>query len=183
MANPAKGKIKLIKNGTMLAIDPSSGSRGSHIGYALFDKGLLVESGEIDLSDEWGLPVHQRLGYIHDCLRESFPFVDLLVTEKIRVVSRRGSYKATEPLVYAIGVIMSGIKHGAFVEIHPRTHMATSNRLFDDYRKTDEYDAISIGLCMIAFANGYDPKRIDNKNQEDKRNELIQLIQESYNDD
>ena len=63
-----------------------------------------------------------------------------------------------------------------------RHHIATSNRLFDDYKKTDEYDAISIGLCMIAFANGYEPKRIDNKNQEDKKNELIQLIQESYSD-
>ena len=164
----ATGNITAIKKGLMLCIDPSSGGQGSHVGYALFDKGILIEAGEINMSDHWDQPVSVRLFHLSECLKQSFTTeVDLLVVEKIRSVSRGRAYTANHQLMWSVGAIQASIPHKKTVEIHPRTWQGVVSRTWLKYSKSDMNDSIGIGCGMIALAYGYTPKKINNKSQQD----------------
>lgn len=175
--NPAKGNLKVIKNGRFLCIDPSSGSSGSHIGYAIFDQGKLDEAGIINMTDHWEQDVGPRLKGLSDCLREEFDEeFDLVVVEKIRPFKRGRAYHAHVSLIWAIGLIVGSLSYDKIIEIHPRTHMASTNHLFPMYYKDDMMDAISMGVCLIAFAHGYEPKKVHTSKYSDKLDEIKEIV-------
>lgn len=164
----ATGNITAIKKGVMLCIDPSSGSAGSNLGYAIFDKGILVEAGEIDMSEHWDEPVSKRLFSLSECVKREFTSeVDLIVVEKIRAVSRGRAYTANHQLMWSVGVIQASIPHKKSVEIHTRTWQGIVKRTWTKYIKGDMHDAIGIGIGMIALAHGYNAKKINNKPQQE----------------
>lgn len=164
----ATGNITAIKKGLMLCIDPSSGSRGSHIGYAVYHAGKLVEAGHIDMSDDWDKEVSHRLKALGDELRDKFTAeFDLLVVEQIRSINRGRDYRATHQLVWAVGCLLSNLRYKKKVELHTRTWQGIVNRTWTAYTKSDMNDAIGIGVGMIALAWGYYPKKINNKSQQD----------------
>lgn len=151
----AKCKSALLE-GTVLAIDPSSGSASSLPGYALFRCGELIDSGVIDLKVGWEL--HRRLSQLATTLREDFEEVDVLVLENIPVTGFGRSSKAHASLIKAVGAILSSAKYKALVEISPSTWRAYIKRHadeFTEYEKSDEWDAIIMGYCILDKARGF----------------------------
>jgi len=142
---------RTILNGTMLCIDPSTGSRSSRPGFAWYDKGVLKESGEITVDME----AHRskKLYEISRTIREDFPLPDILVVEYIPPVTFRTGIKmnkvALMALQKAIGAIMAAHPFDNLLEIPP-----TSWRSYKpaNYVKTDEMDAVCLGLCAVGVA-------------------------------
>ena len=143
---------KAVLNGTMLAIDPSIGSDSSLPGYALFEQGELVESGVFEV--QRGASKHIRLYEITRIIREDFPYVpDVLAVERIVARPFRGgsgmNAVSLSSLHKAIGAIMSAAPFTHLVEVATSSWVPYKP---DDYEKTDEFDAITIGLCVIGKA-------------------------------
>jgi len=70
----AKGSIL---DGSMLSFDPGSG-KTSNPGYAIWEKGAVVQAGIIEINSK--LDPYVRIRELKDCL-ESLPSVDILVME------------------------------------------------------------------------------------------------------
>lgn len=143
---------KEILTGTMLCIDPSTGSKSSRPGYAWYEKGHLKESGEITV--DLGANRSKRLYEISRCVREDFPKPDILVVEYIPPVSYKGT--ATRMNTVSLMALQKAI--GAIMAAHPFEHLleipASAWRVYkpDNYEKTDEFDAICLGICAVETA-------------------------------
>jgi hypothetical protein len=130
-------KNKILK-GTMLAVDPSSGSKDSRPGYALFESGKLVESGTVSI--DYRQKIDKRLQDLQDKLEDSHFHPDILIIERIRGM-RSHIY-----LHWAVGVIVATIRSDLVVE------MPTSmwrKYVTNDYIKSDAMDAVSMGVAAI----------------------------------
>jgi hypothetical protein len=142
----------IILTGKLLCIDPSTGSKSSVPGYAWYEKGKLVESGEI-LVDIGG-DRNTRLSEISRCIREDFDKPDVLVVEYIPPITYKGGGNQMNnisimALQKAVGAIIGARPVSHFVEIP-----ASSWRKYKpkDYIKSDVADAECIGLCAIGLA-------------------------------
>ena len=144
--NKVSKHAKTILEGTMLAIDPSTGSRSSMPGYAWYKKGKLIESGIFEINPGWSR--HKRLYEIGHTLREEFEMPDILAIEYIAMVKFQGgiSQAAIGALQKAIGAIYAARPWPAVVEI-PTS--AWRHHKPEEYIKTDEWDAITIGLYCV----------------------------------
>lgn len=153
----AKRAKKSILEGSMLVIDPSSGSAQSLPGYALFDKGELTDSGVIELVVGRELP--RRLQQLADSLRKDFDKVDVLAIEDIPVRGHGTHAGAHASLLKSVGTIFSAAQYDKYVEVHIQTWKAFLRRRaeeFPDYAKGDEWDAIIMGYCLINIAQELD---------------------------
>ena len=136
---------KDILQGTILAIDPSSGG-SSPIGYAMFKKGKLTYSGSY-------MPAHRRMGQrLFDiqehlrCLFGSGKDIDIVVVEKIRCQGYM------EKLVWSIGAILAAFGSTPnIIELHMPIQ-SWKKLAGPSHIKSDEADAIAIGQCLIALA-------------------------------
>lgn len=141
-----------ILTGTILAIDPSSGSRDSQPGYAIFREGKLVDSGFIAVQPNW--EPARRLRYLGKVLREEFETPDVLVTENIGVFtgatggSAIGMTKALMSLQRAVGVVLASFDAPS-IEVAPITWRTQIPAL---YKKTDEADAVMLAVTTIRAA-------------------------------
>jgi len=138
-------------NGTVLAIDPSSGSANSQPGYAIFKAGQLLDSGLVRIRS--GDHISNRLYRLARTLRDEFEAPELLVTENIPpfMGDGPGAQFATRNVIslhQSIGVVMS-VWDVAVVQVSPRTWRS---RVPDNYLKSDENDAIMIGWSAIQTA-------------------------------
>ncbi len=141
-----------ILEGTMLAIDPSTGSKSSRPGFALYKAGELVESGEIAVDLKANRS--KRLYEIAETVRSEFPTPDVLVVEYIPPVTYRGSD------VKMNGVSLMALQKaiGAIIGANPVEHLleipASAWRKYrpTQYVKTDEWDAICLGICAVETA-------------------------------
>jgi len=149
-------KIKPIRNvilkGNLLCIDPSTGSKSSNPGYAWFENGKLIESGEI-IVDVTGNR-NERLYEIARCIREDFAVPDVLIVEYIPPMTYKGRTNQMNTvslmaLQKAIGAIIGAVKVKHLLEIPAASWRAWKP---DNYVKTDEMDAICLGLCAIGLA-------------------------------
>lgn len=146
-SSQVKGSAKAILEGTLLSIDPSSGSRNSQPGYSLWNQGRLVDSGIINVPLKSDL--NRRLFYLADCLRSSFSAPTVLATENIPpFMSGKGFHKSILSLQRAVGVIMS-IWDVPLIEVAPASWRSKIPEL---YNKNDEADAIMIGWVTIQEA-------------------------------
>ena len=66
----AEKNLQALIEGHVLAIDPSSGSRDSMPGYAVFFKGQLLDSGLIEVAR--GRELNRKLFIIGETLRTQF---------------------------------------------------------------------------------------------------------------
>ena len=159
---------KKILGGLMLAIDPTSGSVNhvtrspSKAGWALFKEGGLIDSGTIDIksSDK----KEERFRDLIETLQQFDEDYDILALEDIPMVRGRGSFNISQTLIQACGVYIAGLP-GELVEMNSNTWQAVAKRL-GGWDKSDEGDAIYIGLSCIAFAEGYDAKFSEKKKLE-----------------
>ena len=140
-----------ILTGKLLAIDPSTGSQSSQPGYAWFEAGELKESGEIDVDISGDR--NTRLAEISRCLREDFDQPDVLVVEYIPPVTYGSGIRMNKvslmALQKAIGAIIGARLVDHCIEIPSASWRAWKP---DNYVKSDEMDAICLGLCAIGLA-------------------------------
>lgn len=140
-----------LLNGTVLAIDPSSGSAGSQPGYAIFAGGVLRDSGLVRIRS--GDHISNRLYRLSKTLREEFSQPNVLVTENIPPFMGEGpgAAFATRNVIslhQSIGVVMS-VWDSPVIQVSPRTWRSL---IPDNYLKSDENDAIMLGWTAIAKA-------------------------------
>jgi hypothetical protein len=148
-----------LKFGTVLALDPSSGSAGSLPGFALFKAGQLVDAGLITIPRSGG-KIANRLWQLRESLLTEFPKPDLLAIEWIAPVfpaKMKGGqpqylHKSASALMKSVGAIMS-VWNAPVVEPSPTTW----HRLVDEvltplgltYVKSDTRDAVAIGWSAL----------------------------------
>lgn len=145
--------ISEILEGRILAFDPSSSSASSSPGYSLWEKGILLESGTLELPH--GIPLHERLYNLREDIVKEFETPDLLMVERIAPMFAGSAGKfAGQPasviaLHRSIGVIMSSFKT-KILEISP---VQWRRNVEDDYPKSDSNDATMIGFCAVKEAS------------------------------
>jgi len=134
-----KGKLL---TGRVVAIDPASGST-SMPGWALFQEGALVAKGVVQLNPK--LPVQGRLNALFFALSEGIghPPPDVIIIEEIR------GRMAHVFLTWACGVIVSAFSESELLELPIGFWKAV---IPEGYEKSDEEDAMHIGLAAIELA-------------------------------
>lgn len=136
---------KLLLNGRVLAIDPSSGA-SSPIGYAVFDKGVLVDNATISIRGK--LPIHKRLPIIYDELSKTFGTPDVLIIEEIH-----GSISSNQ-LQYAVGVTIAATRPPEHITL-PLNIWKALGKADPTYTKEDANDARMIGQSVIMLATEF----------------------------
>lgn len=156
MASKFRSKLSLevaqyeqqLKHGTLLAIDPSSGSAGSLPGYALFKAGQLVDAGVI------GIPrgtkqIANRLWQLRESLVTEFQKPDILAVEWIAPVipTAKGTFlhKSASALIKSVGAIFSAWD----VPVIEPSPVTWHSMVPADYKKTDTKDAVAVGWCAL----------------------------------
>lgn len=145
--------ISSLLEGTILVVDPSSGSASSQPGYALFSAGVLTDSGTLKI--DYTKEVPRRLQDIAECLRNDFQPVDVLIIEDIPVLSFGRNAHAHATLLKSVGCILSAAQYGKFVEVSPsvwHAYIAKDPPDARGYIKGDEWDAKIMGYCVLALA-------------------------------
>ena len=138
-----------ILGGKLLAVDPSCGSQSSMPGYAIFEAGELKDSGIIEIPG-----IHRELPYrlqdLGQCLRNDFEVPDVLAVEQIPP-KRYGGGGATghASLLKSVGTILGNVITPRVIMVRPQWWHAL---VPDDYEKSDEGDARSIGEAVIHVA-------------------------------
>jgi Holliday junction resolvasome RuvABC endonuclease subunit len=142
----------IILTGTVLCIDPSIGSKSSQPGYAIYVAGALEDSGFIELGTAATGTVAQRLHKFRMTLEEDFQKPDLVVVERIVINPKAKGYNNVSVLKLnqAVGVTMSQWDVPV-IEVSPMSWKATAKTL-DAYEKTDEWDGIALGWCVLTKA-------------------------------
>lgn len=144
-----------ILRGSMLCIDPSSGSRQSLPGWAVYSAGVLTDWGVVEIPSHWlnkGSGIPHRLRYIAEAFRGAWPGKewDLLAMEDVKLDNEKGTLvNAIESLMLAKGAITAAIPWKEYVGVHA---MAWRSIRPEGYEKTDASDAILIGELMIRLA-------------------------------
>jgi len=157
---------KLLLDGIVLACDPSMGSLSSQPGYAVYEAGVLVASGTLDIDpsgEKW-----ERLKEVYRQLRNlSMGWgVDACVYEQVPVSAHNGRSQVSHAsLLMAVGVTMAAVDARVFIGIPPITW---KKYVSPDYVKSDAEDARQMGRIVIDMAREIqrtDPSR-GNRKQE-----------------
>lgn len=146
-----KPLAKLIQTGRILCIDPSTGSQSSMPGFAVYQAGILVEYGTIEVDHRLNRSL--RLYEISRTIREDFsPPADILIVEYIPPMSYKGGGMnsiAIMALQKALGAIIGALPFGNLIEV-PAAAWKTAKD--DNYIKTDAIDAVYIGKYVLEVA-------------------------------
>ncbi len=159
-----------ILTGTLLCVDPSSGSESSMPGYALYDNGVMTEKGIVEVLSK-GSKVQNRLKELADCFREDFDAVDVLVIEDIPPIhggARRGfggRMKSHASLLKSVGAIIGAVKATHIVSINPRVWQKWKD---ENYVKSDDVDAQYMGIAAIEMSKMIQTKELKRKAKEKK---------------
>jgi Holliday junction resolvasome RuvABC endonuclease subunit len=145
--------VRSLLAGSVLVIDPSSGSSSSMPGYAIFQAGQLIDSGIIQIDSSKEVP--RRLQALATALQTDFPPVDVLIIEDIPVRSYGRNAHAHATLLKSVGAVLSSVRYEKFVEISPsvwKAYVASDASDAEGYSKGDEWDAKVMGFCVMALA-------------------------------
>lgn len=140
----------VIAHGIVLSVDPSIGSTSSMPGFAVYSAGELVTSGVLVIdphASRW-----KRLKDVYRQLRNlSKQYgVDACVYELVPVSAHGGRSQVSHAsLLMAVGVTIAAVDARAFVGIPP---ISWKKYAREDYKKTDEADAIEMGRIVIDMA-------------------------------
>ena len=128
-------------------------------GYAIFKQGTLVESGIIRLKSSDKKNV--RLYNLVESIREEFPVADVVAVENIPPVAynRKSAMQGWQlvSLQRSVGAIISCF-NCPYIEVAPA---AWSKYKFEGYVKSDEHDAICIGLTCVAIATSINKEKLE----------------------
>lgn len=133
-----------ILTGTLLAIDPSTGSKSSMPGFAVFQKGELIESGiiKVDLKGNRA----QKLYQINHTLRTDFGAPDVVAVESAGYFISKMNPASIISLQRAIGAVIAAWPVKCLVEVPSNVWQ---RYVPANYVKGDEMDAVAIGMCVI----------------------------------
>jgi hypothetical protein len=127
--------VDAIKHGSMLSVDPGTNS----LGWALFQSGILVQSGEIKATERKTTVIRLR-EILHDMYdRFEDNTIDLMVVEMLR------GNRVRPPLHWATGTVLAAIQPDSLIEV-PIVFWHKIRPV--EYVKTDELDAKLIGRCV-----------------------------------
>ncbi len=164
MAKRSKLEIALSKrdvpeavlDGPMLVVDPASGAKESLPGYAVFVRGVRVESGTIDVGGP-EMPRHKRLKELARTLREDFPQWPtwaVVVIEDVPMQfhegkgrGKRSSLAGQVTLHKACGAVESAVETDIVLYVAPATWWAHAGK--HRHIKGDENDAVAMGECVL----------------------------------
>ncbi len=145
---PLRTKIRqhadIILSGTVLAIDPSSGSSSSMPGFSIWLDGGLFLSGIIKLDPKKAIG-HRLTTLYHKIQELTDARPDVLVVESINKM------QAHEYLLYAVGVTMAAADAPVVISVH-NSFWKSVAKATPDYKKSDSEDAIMLGRSVILFA-------------------------------
>lgn len=157
IADSCERYAQQILNGRMMVIDPSSGSAKSSPGYAIYEAGVLVDSGILNVPRDLELPIKLRM--IANSLRNEFKIPDVVVLEHIAPFFRNNQgpggakpdfiNKSVLSLHRACGAIMSAINCDSWIYVAP---ISWRSFIPVNYNKTDENDAILMGYTVLRNA-------------------------------
>lgn len=152
IADKCQEYAHLILNGRLMAIDPSSGSAKSVPGYAIYEAGILVDSGTLNVPPHLPLPIKLRM--IADSLRNEFKKPDVIAIEFIAPFFKNTGKqdfinKNTLALHRSVGAIYSAVNCDCWIDVSP---ISWRTQIPENYNKTDENDAIMIGYTCIRNA-------------------------------
>lgn len=140
-----------VLTGTVVAIDPSSGSFDkktkvqSYPGYAVFKAGVLVESGVIPV-DGRTQDIFGRMRFIRAEFDRMWPdVVDVLAIEEIR------GRMSHHYLKWAVGLSVGVIESTWTFEVPVQTWRKFAGK---SHVKSDMNDAVAIGKTLIHMAEG-----------------------------
>ena len=145
-----RGVRDALLGGKVLAVDPSSGSSGSMPGWCTFDASTPTDSGTIEVVRDPAY-FNRQLHSLNTCLRSQFDVPDVLVIEHIAPIFSGGAarqFSNTHRLHQGIGAIMAAF-HCPMVSIPPSIWKKYAP---ENYEKTDENDAIMLGIAAINTA-------------------------------
>lgn len=132
-----------ILGGSMLVLDPSSGSKGSMPGFAIFREGELVRSGTLHI--EHKLVVTTRLEQLYDRAAALLPEPpDVFAIESIH----KGM--AHPFLLWAVGTSFAAVRAPIKVQV-PIAFWKAFAKTQTDYEKSDESDAVMMGQALLAY--------------------------------
>jgi hypothetical protein len=147
---------ELLRNGRVLSIDPSSGSKSSMPGFAFFNSAQLISCGILEI--DYRKPLWYKLGVLGSILRNNFPQVDALLVEQIApFMSSAGTdfkNKAVVNLHKSIGALFASITPQVCIEVPIPSWKAWIRKkgIEDSYEKTDANDALVLGLVTLEMA-------------------------------
>jgi hypothetical protein len=143
-----KAAADKILSGFLLALDPSSGGKGSAPGYAIFHAGELQSSGEIYLPYK---VAYERLNSLFDELKKLVPDPpDVCCIEEIRGVGKFAPIQ----LVWSVGVSMVAVRSPILIET-PILQWRALAAVTPEYKKDNAADAIMIGKAVILRARDF----------------------------
>jgi hypothetical protein len=137
--------IDTILNKSFLAVDPASNA----LGWAVFNQGKYETSGILKAPARYNVP--QRLQYLYD----EFKLVQghpLLLVESIR------SARLSQIVKYAVGMTIVASRCPDYIECPIPVWKAVAAATHT-YTKSDEQDAIMIGVAAILVAQEIDNAR------------------------
>lgn len=135
--------------GTVLVIDPSIGSTSSSPGWAVYQRGSLIDSGIIHTGGSH-LHLWQRARRLKGALETlcNEYCIDVLVYEDIPATSGFNQ-NAIASLLKAVGIVLACTTSSHVLGVHPASW---KNYVRPEYTKGDKEDAIEIGHIVISLA-------------------------------
>lgn len=138
--NQMKAARKLIMNGTVVAIDPSSKSPG----FAIFHKGQLECSGVIAIPKTQ--TIYERLQTLHQKINTIVPDPpDAFLIEQLR-----GQHFSHQFLTWSVGASIAAARTAVCLEV-PLNWWKSLAKVTPEYEKSDQSDAEMIGMSVIKW--------------------------------
>lgn len=146
---------KKILKGSLLAIDPSIGSRSSAPGYALFVDGELTDYGTLEIPKPTR-KMEYKLQDLRQILMDVFDTPDVLAVERIppKRYIPGGFNPVQTSLLAAEAVILSAFDCKYVIRIKPSEWQAISKKTghWSREKKDDDMDAYGIGMAAITIS-------------------------------
>jgi len=134
-----------VLSGTLLVIDPSSGSKDSMPGFAIFKQGVLESHGEIEIPPSY--PIQKRLQVLDHKIRCLLP--DPATVFGMEDIS--GQHFSHKYLVWACGVSVAASQTPALILVPIQTWRSYA-RKDPDYVKSDASDAKYMGVTIVELS-------------------------------
>lgn len=154
----------------MVSVDPSIGSRSSQPGWAVYQEGVLRDSGTFAIDPEESVPL--RLQELARLLRNLYAqwHADILCYEQLPSSAQGWNANGYASLLKALGVILSVKGPRSFVGIHPKTWKRLVRA---EYVKSDENDAVEMGYIVIQIAKDLEENPPEEAKRSRKRKKAL----------
>lgn len=149
--------LPLLLKGNVMSVDPSVGSNSSMPAFAIYQEGELLTSGTLNI--DTSMPNWYKLKQVYRQLRNLSKQYkpDVCVYERVPVSAHGGRSQVSHAtLLMASGAVIAAVDARAFVGIMPVTWKKYTDA---NYQKSDEQDAIYIGLAAIEMARQMSEKK------------------------